>query len=192
LFTYKDQDTGVVITAGNFNAVCSKVFHHRTANRLDPVSDVTIEDNCCHRIIEAGHGQVVEDSEYDFIPMVNGLHIGLADIIRGSTILLENRLAGNPKVNKAVAEGRAAICVLCQFNVEPEGCTGCNAGRLREWAEKVGGRNEPTQYDSQLKSCYHCSCFNKLQIWYPLDILQKYINSTVNDNLPGFCWKKRT
>ena len=38
-------------------------------------------------------------------------------------------------------------------------------------------KGNKTPYDSSLKSCKHCGCFNAAQIWIPIDALQ----STVKD-----------
>ncbi len=97
--------------------------------------------------------------------------------------------AGLKRCGQAEADQRATICLMCEDNVDPVGCSSCKRGIIKKAVSFIVG-NKETPYDSSLKSCKHCGCFNAAQVWIPLDALRKTISKEENDALPAHCWKK--
>ena len=190
VFKYRDPDTKVLLLAGNFSALEQKVWTHRLANQLPPVSDTIIEDNAAQHVIDSGHPELVMDTEHDFIPVRPTLAMRLQQIKRGTLTITANLIRGNPLVDQGEAETRAAICAGCSYNVNPIDCTSCNLGIVEALVKATVG-NRKTNAHAKLKSCAACGCMNQVQIWYPLDVLQRFIPDTLNATLPTVCWKKR-
>lgn len=106
-------------------------------------------------------------------------------------------LSGVQMVDQETANARAQICIGCHNNVPSNdatgmgGCAACNKGVAiigRTLKGKVL-KDRITPYDSRLKACKLCGCFNQLQIWFPttsLGMSEETINA-----YPTFCWKKQ-
>jgi hypothetical protein len=188
-FPYKDEQTGFKFVGSSMSDLCRQVYEHRTSNHLIPLSEATIEDNVCRRLIEAGHADWCKNSGAPWLPLVPNVKMGLREIIQGSLAIGESLIKGNPKVDREEAERRAAICVVCAFNVQPEDCGPCNSGKMREIIRAIVGSSK-TSRDAELKSCAACGCFNAVQVFFPLDILHRYMGSELNARLPDHCWKK--
>lgn len=188
-FPYRDAETGHFLSAGNFPALQLKVSKHRESNQLVPLADTTIEDNCCRQLVAAGHSDFCEDTEHAFLPISPKHKLRLSDYIRGSLTIGENLLRGNPKVEQAEANRRAFLCAGCPHNVTPVDCTACNMNIVRSTVERIVGKSK-TPSDDKLKSCFWCGCFNRVQVWFELPILHRYMRKEINEYLPAFCWKK--
>jgi hypothetical protein len=181
-YQYTQEETDHTESADSFHQLVTRVAAHRRANNL-PVP-FNIAD-----IVEA---QVCENrkelcTEYIPKPPPNrALTIELA--LRFTRTLVA---AGGKRVEvQAEADQRAAICAVCQDNIEPQGCTGCTGGLVRKAVEFIAGSRK-TPYDKLLKSCKHCGCFNAAQIWMPLEALQTTISDDENSALPDHCWKRK-
>lgn len=190
IFPYVDEQTGLRITAGNYDALVTKVWKHRESNQLSPLTDETIDDNCCRQLIAAGHGQFCEDSEFDFVPVAHNLQLTLSQVLRGTLAIAEKVIFRKANVDQGEAERRAAICANCTYNVNPEDCTACNMSAIQNVVNASVGNARTSKHD-QLKSCYWCSCLLRAKVWFPLDIVHRYTTSEVNASLPPFCWQKR-
>jgi hypothetical protein len=115
----------------------------------------------------------------------------IGDVIRFSMSLLHGLTVGGGKVNQEEANRRADICAGCRFNRNPLGCTGCNARVLKE-AVKTFSQHGSTPVDDKLQSCEFCGCFIRSMVWFPIETLHKFADATENENLPDYCWKKRS
>lgn len=91
---------------------------------------------------------------------------------------------GMRTVAQEEAEHRARICAACPMQVATSGCWGCKgiAGLLPTLA---GART--TSYDSQLKACGVCGCFNAVAVHMPVDM-----QGGEQLEFPTHCWKKST
>lgn len=189
-FPYVDPDTKIVFGGSSFAELEQLVWKHRVANQLVPLLDTAIEDICCKLLIERGAASYCEDSEHAFLPIVTGFKVTLDQVRRGTLTIASNLIRGNPLVDQAESDRRARLCAKCPYNVAPEGCTACNMGTVRTLTKAIVG-NRTTVVESELKSCSYCGCFNTSQVWFPLDVLHKFLRPDINDKLPTFCWKKQ-
>lgn len=181
-YSYTQEETGHTMTADSFHQLMSKVVAHRYANNL-PVPfniDSLIEQQICDTRPELCREPKPKSAS-------SFAHLTLELAVRFTKTLYQ---AGAERVDQSTADSRAAICVDCEDNVEPEGCNGCRRGWIKKAIEFIAGTGK-TSYDDRLKACKHCLCFNSAQIWMPLDALQKQISETENAGLPDHCWKKR-
>lgn len=179
-YRYTQPETSHTMTASSFHVLVDRVVQHRKANNL-PVPfniDDAVEMYICHERPELceERGKVTAGSQ----PLTLGLAVRLT-----KTLIA----AGKRRVEQGEADRRSEICSTCPDNVEPSGCTGCNKPMVKKAVEFIVSGNK-TAYDSSLKSCKHCGCFNAAQVWIPLDALQSVISEGENDNLPDHCWKK--
>jgi hypothetical protein len=181
---YLVPETGVLITGPHWGALLSNVAAHLTANVLPNDPDL-------ERRIELFMCQEIPDGCSDVpAPQVRPKKMTVGDVLRFTAMIGADMLNGRERVDKEEANRRAGICVGCPDNVDPEGCSTCNRGRMEKLIEKLTGAIA-TKRDAQLKSCRHCGCINKAQVWFPLDLLQKFTNTEVNEALPTNCWKKK-
>lgn len=72
-------------------------------------------------------------------------------------------------VSKKVADERAAICSVCQFNQPIQGITAKGADSIM--LKQVDGRT--TSHDNKLQNCDACSCPLKLAVHLSEDVLRK-------------------
>ena len=178
---YFQKETEMLITGPNFGELVRKVKKHREANELplDPGLTQEVEDYMC--------GEMPDGCDTVEGPTTRKL--GISDAIVFTKILAETFLRGNPRVDQAEADRRSAICAKCPDNIEAEGCKPCSAGNVEALVKRLAGTKE-TRADARLQSCRHCGCFNRVQVWFPLDILQNNQREEVRDALPSNCWKK--
>lgn len=180
-YSYEQKETSIKLTADNFGQLVTRVADHRRANNLPVpfnIADI-VEAKVCEQRPELCEGYVPK-------PPPNQ-KLTLNSAIRFTRTLVA---AGGKRVeNQAEADQRAAICAMCPDNIEPEGCTGCSSSIIKKTVEFMVGSRK-TSYDSTLKSCKHCGCFNAAQVWLPLDALQKTITNSENEALPDHCWKR--
>ena len=170
--------------ANSFGQLLSKVRDHRIANNYPiPLNYVAeIEDQVCRNTVTSEWC-----SEKDVPPAP--ARMGLGDVLRFTKLLAQDLLSGRERVDSDTAKSRAAICSGCEDNVETSGCSGCNQGRVEEAVRRVTDAGV-TGYEDRLKTCRWCGCFNRAQVWFPKEILQKNMSDEVRDHLPNHCWKK--
>ena len=179
-YSYTQKETDYTINSNNFAQLVARVIDHRKANNLPVPFNVQdeVEAAVCKE-----RPELCKD-EKPAPPAGKPLTLDLA--LRLTRTLVA---AGGKRVGQAEAEQRAAVCLMCEDNVEPQGCSGCSKGVIKKAVDFiVGGKQTP--HDSSLKSCKHCGCFNAAQIWIPLDALRKTISDEENAALPAHCWKK--
>jgi len=181
-YTYTQEETGHTMSADSFHQLVGRVVEHRRANNL-PVPfniDDIVEQQLCEE-----RPELCKEHRPKPATSVSFLTMELA--VRFTKTLYT---AGAERVDQSVADERAAICVGCEDNIEPEGCNGCRRGWIKKAIEFIAGTGK-TALDERLKACRHCGCFNSAQIWMPLDALQKMISEKENAGLPDHCWKKK-
>ncbi len=124
------------------------------------------------------------------LPPSGGWGFDIMAVIQGTRTLAQWLLKGKgKKVEPAVAEERAVICIQCPMNQNPIGCSSCSMGALREAANLIVG-GVTTAYDSQLKSCKVCGCSLRAKIHLPLEILRDNLSEAQMTALPQACWLK--
>lgn len=178
---FYEKSTDTLVKGAHWSDLVRKVLAHREANQLpiDPGYEAEIEEYMCRE---------VEDS-CEEKPDPPKAKIGIDAVITFTKTMVESFLRGNPRVDVAEATRRGKICTGCSDNVESAGCRPCNAKMVSSFLKRVGGPVD-TLYDSRLKSCRHCGCFNVVQIWFPLEILKNNQRAKVQKALPEHCWKK--
>ena len=179
--------TGHTMRAGNWFQLNSMIRAHLDANDFKDVviTEDAVEEECAKQAISINH-----DLVYESVPTpVSERRFQLGDVIRLSRSLFRNIAAGGRRVDPMEANRRADICATCQFNVAPGGCNSCsNSGMASAVVGTLVG-NLKTMQDDKLQSCQHCGCFNKAQVWFPLEDL--YLEPELDAQLPNHCWKKK-
>ena len=180
-YSYTQKETGHTIQANSLNQLFTYVIEHRKANNLPVPFNIQehIETSFCEE-----RPELCKDSETK--PANIKKNISFNDALRFTKTLVS---AGLKRCGQAEADQRAAICLMCEDNINPVGCSSCKRGIVKKAVSFIVG-NKETPYDSSLKSCKHCGCFNAAQVWIPLDALRKTISKEENDALPSHCWKK--
>ena len=178
----------MLVTGGTFDALVTEVRNHYLANNLSVPVDL-------EQIILSYVCQTYAECSFDNVPnaVARGTikqTLGLADVIRFSKTLFDAMIGGE-KVTQDEANRRAQICSTCPYNVQPDGCMGCNSRLLKEAVSSLS-RAGKTPYDGQLMSCRFCGCFINSMVWFPISTLVKFSNSQENSDLPAWCWKKQT
>lgn len=117
--------------------------------------------------------------------------LSFSDVVRGTTVLLNFKLAGSPLVDTQEANRRASICSNCIFNVQFDRPCAGKCGELNEIVLKIiGGQGTP--YDNTTKSCAVCSCYSAAHVWIPMEILDTGLTDDMRKafNSIQHCWKK--
>lgn len=184
-FRYYHPETGHKSAAVDYQTWQERIYLHRKAMELPIMSDTMAqaEDQLC--------GTLPPDRcqyETGDLPPVN-INVGFNDVVNWIKAIGSRFLNQEPFVPQAEAERRAAICVSCPLNVNLD--SGCGAG-CRKLVEHLtpGMAAKRTLFDLKLRSCAVCHCFNKVQVWFPLSILEE--NDTPERQAqypPTFCWK---
>ena len=183
-FKYTQKESGYQIQASSFFQLMIRVKEHRDANNY-PVGiniEAEVEDQVCRNTVTNQFCREVRD---EAAPKSYGVN----DVLRFTRALAEKFLKAGKQIDQKTADERASICASCPDNVETHGCLGCGSGVVHSAIKRVSGAGV-TSYDSQLKTCRWCGCFNAAQVWFPLDILQKNTSEEVKKSLPQHCWKK--
>lgn len=115
----------------------------------------------------------------------------LADIIRGTGVMLRQLATGNKLVEPKEAERRAAICAECPFNLPfAKPCTGMcpELSSIVNWIT----RHQGTTQDSRLHACNVCGCELQAAVWVPLENQCAGLSDEQKAqfrNVPTNCWK---
>lgn len=191
-YSYIDPDTKLLIEAPSWPTLVVEVEKHRTANGLPITADMEelIEDNACRRLVERGFLNQCVNREHEWIPYVPKLKLRVRDVIRGTLTIGNFILKGRPLVSQDEAESRAAVCADCSFNVPHDDCQPCDSAKVEEAMKRLI-KNKKTASDSRLRACYWCGCFNKAQVWFPLDVIEPFLSDGTRAQLPDHCWKKQ-
>lgn len=179
-YTYIQEETGWKTNSKNYSRLVDDVIAHRKSNNL-PIP-FNIYDIIAANVCRNNPAACVENKTK---------HNPAKKITFDSALKFTRTLfsAAGERVDQKEADSRAEICASCEDNVEAEGCNGCKMSAVDKLMNFVIGNRETT-YDKSLKSCKYCGCFNRAQIWFPLDALRKGVTAEENDQLPKHCWKK--
>ena len=179
---YLQPESGMMIRSTSLNNLIDAVREHRVANGYSIQMDFD-------RVVEEGVCKEIPGACHEVPDRLLPLRMKLANVMRFTMTLGESILKGSPRVDDKEANRRASICSDCPANVRVDGCGGCNSGKVNELVGKITGA-KPTSHDNKLESCKYCGCFNKAQVWFPLDLLQKHTSEEIQKELPQHCWKK--
>lgn len=166
-----------MIRASDFNELVSKCSNAIIASGNTPPPDLVAQIE--HRMCEMMPGY-----RYCKPCMKNKKQtITFGAIIRWITAMYEfAKTHGFKLVEQTEAERRAKICAACPYQVEAAGCWGCRGvAGLLPWI--AGARTTP--YDTQLKACGVCACYNSVSVHLP-----KSLNGEDGLEFPEWCWKR--
>lgn len=184
-FVYVQKESGMKFSCSSWDQLIVKLKNHRTANNYDiPINwEAEVEDQVCENC--GAEQWCYEDKHPEAAPKT----LGLGDVVMFTRVLVDKFVSGGKNVEAEEATRRAAICVSCPDNVSIGGCKGCNSGRVETAVRRITNSGA-TKHDNELETCRWCGCFNRAQIWFPLQILQKNMSDDVKESLPKHCWKK--
>ena len=182
---YHVPDTETTVKGNHWGHLLARVEEHLKANNLPvPLNlEEYVENYMCSLFPD-------KCKEVDAHPPLDRRKMTVGDVLRFTAMIGADMLNGRKRVSNDEANRRADICVGCRDNIDPDGCSTCNRGKMEKLIEALTGAIA-TKRDSQLRSCRHCGCINRAQVWFPLDILQKFTTKEVNNALPANCWKKK-
>lgn len=181
---YRVPETGQEFNGPSLDALIQQLLAHYRANGYvePPDLPLKVESYVCNRVPEYCTGNE---------PIKTSFTAGLAHtfhvVFQGTRTLASWAGQRFEKVPIAQAEKRAAACATCAYNQEPEGCTACNIGALRDLTSKIAG-NQSTPYDAQLKACKICSCQLVAKTRLPHRVLWPNMSEEQKQQLPAHCW----
>lgn len=177
-YRYVFEEDGFSAAAADYQTWATRIKEHALGNGL-PVPDMAVaEDQLCGRIppdrclYETGDPQPIDIS------------FTVSDVGNWIKAIASKIALGSQFVSQAEAERRAGICVRCPLNITAQGCSGC---------AKVASMLTPgmaakhTSQDEKLKNCGICKCYNRIQVWFPLEVLRE--SGSGNLAYPSYCWK---
>lgn len=190
---YIVPETGQVVpqahaSVHNYHDLRDAVISYYKANRL-PVPgdlDVKIQDHVCQQIPAR------------FCKDEHGAHRGgggvfggfdFSAVLQGTRTLANWFMAGMKRVDEAEVTRRTAICTICAFNRQPEGCTSCNMPALMDLVNTVVGGKDLSG-DSNLRGCQICSCSLRAKTRIPLEVLRRHTGAEQLARFPNHCWMK--
>ncbi len=108
-------------------------------------------------------------------------------VVQGTKTLAHWLLTGRRYVDQEVANRRALTCSGCVYNLEPQGCNGCNANVMKEAVALVVGKRA-TPHDERLKACRICGCDLRAKTHIPHAIIVAHMPADQQAQLPSHCW----
>lgn len=184
-FRYVDPHSGMEFRNYQFDGLVSKIRAHRQANGF-PIGlefEQEVENQVC---------QNHPDECEAFDPRIpRRRRLALSDVLRGTGVMMQHKLAGSPLESREVAEARARTCLKCQWNTDfDRPCSTGICGELKALVSSVIN-HQGTQYDRDLKSCNICGCFIQASIWLPLDIQCRGVTEDMKEAFKAVpaCWK---
>jgi hypothetical protein len=179
-----DRLTKIRVASTTFEGLVKNVSRTRIA--LGAVSGSDIRTEVENWVCEE-HPEDCSDVDMN-IPRKR--HMTLSDVLRGTRVMIEFKLAGSPLVDRTEAERRGAICKECQFNQRfDKPCTGW-CPELSSMVNSIVG-HQGTYYDQFLHGCGICGCFLPAAIWLPLSVQCFGINESMKNQFKAIsnCWK---
>lgn len=186
-WVYVDPDTGHSLWQVTWDNLIRVATEHRRANGL-PIGlgfEDMIEERCCLDLPAECEGN-------DDLNLTNH-DITLWDVVRGSRVMLEFKIAGSPLVPREEAIRRAEICKKCPLNSSFKmPCSGI-CQELRDVVSSVTNQYGIPQ-DQYLKSCRICHCYLEAAVKLPLDIQCKGVTDEMKRQFAIAkerfnCWK---
>ena len=165
------------VRGGDWNDMVNNCEKLLISKGITPPVDLVsqIENNLCDRM--AGHVHCVPCTQAKQT-------LGFPQIVRWVKAMYQFAINGKFElVLQEEAERRAKICAACPHQIATSGCWGCKgiAGMLPHIA---GARK--TSYDTQLKACGICGCYNAVSVHLPVDV-----QGGEGLGFPDFCWKSK-
>lgn len=191
---YKVPETGQDFCGSSLSELMMNLSaHYKAAGYPQPPNLVRlVEDYICDKIPDYCGGQPRATRADDAARQgwIAGLKHTFTNIVTGTQTLAAWIAGGRNYVDADTANARAAVCVTCPENVEPQGCTGCNLNTLHEVVRSVVG-SRTTASDSLLKACRVCGCDLRAKVHLPHDVLWKHMPAAQRQQLPEWCWLVR-
>lgn len=187
-YSFLQAETRTRLTAPTLRHLAEIVITHRQSNGITAGSIEAVMVECEGQICATAPPGTCRDVQGQVV--MAGVNLSMEDVRRGTATLVDWFLHGKRKVDKPLAEERARICSSCFANKEPEGCTSCASGALREIADKIVN-GDSTAHDGFLKSCAFCSCVLRAKVWLPVDVLRRHTPDEQKARLPEYCWIKK-
>lgn len=184
-FQWIDPDSGTLFKRHAFDLLYGDVQAHRSDNGYAPVTREEVQNQNCQRLPDDARSEYCDGEGAG----VDGVTLGLADIMRGTEAILRFKLAGSPLVEPDEAERRAAICAGCLYNAPyKSGCGGTCAELVALVDRLIGGAK--TSHDARLKACAVCKCSIPAKIWIDKSILDAVDTAEVKAKYPSWCWNR--
>lgn len=160
--------------------------HYRAAGYAEPKDlEAKIEAYICNTV----EGYCSDEFGRTPLTISEQMSHSFHAVLQGTATLVSWVAGGSERVSQEQAELRAKVCVGCEHNLPPVGCTGCNIGALQNLVNKiVGGRK--TSVDEQLKACNVCSCGLRAKVHLPHATIWPHMSEKQRSRLPDFCWLK--
>lgn len=182
---YRVPETGQTFSGASEYDLITKLQAHYRVNGYPYPDDMPklIE----HYVCSSEPGYCHDGTGRPALKWTNKLAHTFHVVLQGSTTLGHWLLGGRKFVDQAVADRRSATCTQCALNEEPQGCTSCNAGALRDVVTKLVGSRRSAHHD-RLKACKVCHCQLAVKVWMPLPVLLQHMPEEQQEQLPGHCW----
>jgi len=183
-WAYRVPQTGQFFRGSNWPQLQEQLLAHYRATGYSAPADLfeAVEDFICANNPDYCHSEASSLKQ-----ALSQLSHSFTNVLTGTKTLTSWVAKGRPFVSQEQAEARATVCVGCQFNTEPQGCSGCNQGVLRDAISLVIGK-KGTSKDGQLSSCRICSCAIKVKVWLPLASITDHMPLERQHALPDHCW----
>lgn len=117
--------------------------------------------------------------------------LGIADIVRGTKVMLAQKTSGVPLVSEEKAEKHAAICAKCPFNQPFTKPCGGICAELESIVKFIIGSHGTTK-DAILNSCAICGCFLRAAVWVDNAIQWPVLSDLQKEQFlsVSHCWKR--
>lgn len=183
-FRFVHRETGHKSASNDYWSWKEAILDHRRGMNLPIPEDIMAlaEDQLCGTLPPELCSYEVGD------PPPISTRIGLASVVNWIKASVRKATSGLSYVPQEEAERRAEICVACPYNVIIEGGCGGGCRDVTQWLTP-GMAGKKTKQDTRLKSCAVCTCFNSIQVHFPLEILNADDTAERLAAYPEFCWK---
>lgn len=183
-FQYRVPQTGQFFRASNWPQLQEQLIAHYRATGYPAPANLyeAVEDFICANHPDYCHGEAT-----DIKFAMQQLAHSFTNVLTGTKTIASWVAKGRPYVTQEQAEARAAVCVTCQFNVPPDGCSSCNKSVLKDAVMLVIGKKS-TSRDAQLASCKICGCVIPAKLWLPLASITDHMPLERQHALPDHCW----
>lgn len=111
--------------------------------------------------------------------------------------IIHQAIEGLPNITEWVVDGtvveleeaqrRANICIECDNNEKASSTALFVAGRIRRLIELKNKLGLRVEGEKKLGQCEVCECVLKLQVWEPMELVEKQRNK--HAGYPAHCWK---
>ena len=192
-FAYLVPETGVRVPptgTKSINACYRAVQEHYISNKLTPPSGLRerIVEACC--AIQTP-GTCFDDDRPHPLPTLKALTTDINRFVTGTKAIASWLSKG--KVDEEVAEQRAAICNVCEFNVAAiTNCPSCQRSKI-EWLKTFATstlQGDPKPWEANLHNCSICGCSLRLKMRTRVEVIRELMSAPQQNTLPAHCWIK--